>query len=112
MTLLAESNTPVEAAKSIVGHMSVEMLHHYTHIRDRAKREAVDNIMSANVVQSGQFEAALKNALPRKKRHVGTTSFDFLGDVTQRQGKQPERGNEKEKELERRVPSSFESLSV
>ncbi len=90
VTLLAESNTPVEAAKSIVGHMSVEMLHHYTHIRDRAKREAVDNIMSANVVQSEQFEAALKNALPRKKRHVGTTSLDFLGDVTQRQGKQPE----------------------
>jgi integrase len=44
ITKLAEANVPIQVAMSLAGHISMEMTRHYTHIGDRARREAVNAI--------------------------------------------------------------------
>ncbi len=40
--------TPIATLKSITGHFTYEMDEHYTHIRDKAKRKAVEALDAAN----------------------------------------------------------------
>jgi integrase len=47
-TLMVESGTPISTLKAITGHMTSEMVEHYSHIRDEAKRKAVDALDVAN----------------------------------------------------------------
>lgn len=47
-TVMVESGTPIPTLKSITGHMTQEMVEHYTHVRDEAKRKAVDALDAAN----------------------------------------------------------------
>lgn len=59
VTLLAESDVPPEAAMAIVGHMSHEMLRHYTHIRDGLKRIAVGRIDAANAIGTDELKQGI-----------------------------------------------------
>lgn len=45
---MVESGTPITTLKSITGHMTAEMVEHYSHIRDEAKRKAVEALDTAN----------------------------------------------------------------
>jgi integrase len=45
ITILAESQTPISTIKAISGHLSPKMVEHYSHVRDEAKRKAVDLIV-------------------------------------------------------------------
>jgi integrase len=47
-TVMVESGTPIPTLKSITGHLTDEMVEHYTHIRDEAKRRAVDALNATN----------------------------------------------------------------
>jgi integrase len=47
-TVMVESGTPISTLKSITGHMTQEMVEHYTHVRDEAKRKAVEALDTAN----------------------------------------------------------------
>lgn len=62
VTLLAEQDVPPEAAMSIVGHMSPEMLRHYTHIRDGVKRAAVKKLEAVQVVSPAELKTAMAAA--------------------------------------------------
>jgi integrase len=42
ITMMAERNVPLPVTMSMVGHMSAEMTKHYTHISDKAQRQAVE----------------------------------------------------------------------
>jgi integrase len=44
ITKLAEAGVPDQTLMSIAGHVSRSMLEHYSHIRQQAKRDAVDSI--------------------------------------------------------------------
>lgn len=48
ITILAESQTPISTIKSISGHLSPRMVEHYSHIRDEARRKAMDVLDAAN----------------------------------------------------------------
>jgi len=48
--MLAEGQTPISVIQIIVGHVNPEMTRHYTHIRDEAKRKALESL---GPVQSG-----------------------------------------------------------
>jgi integrase len=48
ITRLAEAGVPEQTLKAIAGHVSTEMLEHYSHIRMQAKRQAVAAIESYN----------------------------------------------------------------
>jgi len=48
ITILAESQTPISTIKAISGHMSPKMVEHYSHVRDEAKRKAVDLLDALN----------------------------------------------------------------
>jgi integrase len=47
-TVMVENGTPVSTLKTITGHLTDEMVEHYTHIRDEARRKAVDALDMAN----------------------------------------------------------------
>jgi integrase len=47
-TVMVELGTSISALKSITGHLTDEMVEHYTHIRDEAKRKAVEALDVAN----------------------------------------------------------------
>jgi integrase len=49
ITRLAEAGVPEQTLMSIAGHVSREMLEHYSHIRMQAKREAVSMPEKATV---------------------------------------------------------------
>ena len=51
ITELAEAGTPDQVIKSLVGHVSQQMLEHYTHIRMQAKRDAVDLVSQRRLEQ-------------------------------------------------------------
>jgi len=53
ITQAAEADVPLLVTESLVGHMSAEMIRHYTHIRSDAKQKAVAAIEK-------QFEPVLK----------------------------------------------------
>ena len=44
ITQAAEADVPLLVTESLVGHMSTDMIRHYTHIRDAAKQKAVEAI--------------------------------------------------------------------
>jgi integrase len=46
ITVLSESDASEETVMQISGHVSKEMKHHYSHIRDAAKRKAIEGITS------------------------------------------------------------------
>ena len=47
---MAESGTPEATMKALLGHMSVSMIERYSHIRNAAKREAVEALKLATTV--------------------------------------------------------------
>lgn len=47
-TVMIESGVPLQTLKSITGHLTDEMAEHYTHIRDEARRKAVEALDAAN----------------------------------------------------------------
>jgi len=57
ITRLAEAGTPIPTIMSIAGHMTRQMMEHYTHVSEAAKRKAVVS----------SFEAALRPKLITKK---------------------------------------------
>lgn len=48
VTKLAESEASDATIQAIAGHMSREMMEHYSHVRSAAKRKAIDSIRSYN----------------------------------------------------------------
>jgi hypothetical protein len=44
ITQAAEADVPLQVIESLVGHMSDDMVRHYTHIRSAAKQKAVEAI--------------------------------------------------------------------
>jgi hypothetical protein len=54
---------------SIAGHVSIEMLRHYSHIRQEAKRKAVASL--DNVTIASQLEKWKKNANDEKTMSAG-----------------------------------------
>ena len=52
ITRLAEAGVPEQTLMAIAGHVSREMLEHYSHIRMQAKRQAVAAIESYNPEKS------------------------------------------------------------
>jgi integrase len=60
ITRLAEAGVPEQTLMSIAGHVSREMLEHYSHIRMQAKREAVSMLEKATVsAETGGVRAAV-----------------------------------------------------
>lgn len=47
-TVMAESGIPLSTLKAVAGWMTSEMAEHYSHIRDEAKRKAVEALEAAN----------------------------------------------------------------
>ena len=58
ITVLAESGLGDQTIMSIAGHVSREMLEHYSHIRMQAKREAVKALESLSTTLPGPPEKA------------------------------------------------------
>jgi integrase len=50
ITRLAEASVPIQIAMSLAGHMSPEMTRHYTHISDRAVRDAVNALSPGKLI--------------------------------------------------------------
>jgi integrase len=57
ITKLAESGAPDETIMSLAGHLDRKMLEHYSHIRNRAKRKAVESISSYDPQQTETLPA-------------------------------------------------------
>jgi integrase len=57
-TKLAENDVPEPTMKSILGHMSQAMLERYSHIRRKAKRDAVAGIRLATDTENGKAASA------------------------------------------------------
>jgi len=69
ITKLAESSEASEQTiMSIAGHVSREMLEHYSHIRQEAKRRAVESL--DNVTITSQLEKWKRCAEPQEERQV------------------------------------------
>ncbi len=49
ITQAAEADVPILVTESLVGHMSADMVRHYTHIRSGAKQKAVKAIEKQQV---------------------------------------------------------------
>ena len=49
-TKMAENDVPEATMKALMGHLSRAMLERYSHIRDEAKRDAVEGLSLANPV--------------------------------------------------------------
>ena len=60
ITELAEAGAPDATLMAIAGHMSRRMLEHYSHVRMKAKREAVEKLSSG--LMSGVSEGSKKTA--------------------------------------------------
>ena len=46
ITELAEAGAPDATLMAIAGHLSTQMMEHYSHVRMQAKREALDKLSS------------------------------------------------------------------
>jgi site-specific recombinase XerD len=85
ITKLAESSeTSEQTIMAIAGHVSREMLEHYSHIRQEAKRRAVESLDNVTITaQLGKWEAAaITNRAAKKpennrKKLVGTGRFEL-----------------------------------
>jgi integrase len=60
ITKLAESSASDQTIMSIAGHLDRKMLEHYSHIRNAAKRKAVDAISSYDPQESASAERAAR----------------------------------------------------
>jgi Phage integrase family len=85
ITKLAESPEASEQTiMAIAGHVSREMLEHYSHVRQEAKRKAVESLDNVTITsQLAKWEAEATNAYMRTKpsnnetRMVGTGRFEL-----------------------------------
>jgi len=85
ITKLAESSEASEQTiMAIAGHVSREMLEHYSHIRQEAKRKAVESLDNDTITsQLAKWEveakrgAAVETAGKKRKRMVGTGRFEL-----------------------------------
>jgi hypothetical protein len=84
ITKLAESSEASEQIiMSIAGHVSIEMLRHYSHIRQEAKRKAVaglDNVTITSQLAKWKAEAEERkkqNSQKSKNLMVGTGRFEL-----------------------------------
>ncbi len=59
VTLMAERNVPLSVVQSMVGHMSKEMVRHYTHISNNSARKAVELLDKPSDV--GNFVGSVKH---------------------------------------------------
>ena len=70
ITNLAESQNSDQTIMSIAGHVSRQMLEHYSHIRMEAKRRAVEALslprVSPSCVQEGALELATVQSTSQK----------------------------------------------
>jgi integrase len=77
ITRLAESSEASEQTiMSIAGHVTREMLEHYSHIRQEAKRRAVESL--DNVTITSQLEKWKRGAEQREERQVAGKKRDEL----------------------------------
>jgi hypothetical protein len=77
---LAESGAGDEVIRDMAGHVSKEMLKHYSHIRTQAKRHAVNALVSKPVVTE-------PSAAPEKtKENSATVPQDLLQVIALKQG--------------------------
>jgi len=60
ITKLAESEASDQTIRSIAGHLDRKMLEHYSHIRNAAKRKAVEAISSYDPQESARPERAAR----------------------------------------------------
>ena len=58
ITRMAEAGVPEQTLMAIAGHLSRQMLEHYSHIRMQAKRDAVKVIDSVKPVSGDSREEA------------------------------------------------------
>jgi hypothetical protein len=78
ITELAESGAGDETIMDIAGHVSKQMLRHYSHIRMEAKRKALESIVPAQKTsvsyeeQSGYAEGSLQKSLQSAKNGLQT----------------------------------------
>jgi integrase len=72
ITKLAESSEASEqTVMAIAGHVSREMLEHYSHIRQQAKRKAVASLDNVTITsQLAKWEAAKKREKAKKQRET------------------------------------------
>ena len=84
ITKLAESSEASEQTiMAIAGHVSREMLEHYSHIRQEAKRKAVESLDNVTITsQLGKWEAEAKQRDAKKPNNngkflVGTGRFEL-----------------------------------
>ena len=80
ITKLAESMTSEQTIMSIAGHVSRRMLEHYSHIRQEAKRRAVESL--ANVTITSQLEKWKRCAEQQEDRQVAGRKQDGLVGAT------------------------------
>lgn len=55
----------------IAGHVSKQMLKHYSHIRMQAKREALEGIVKKPTAEANNGDAPLSEGVPTKSPTVG-----------------------------------------
>jgi integrase len=79
ITKLAESSEASEQTiMSIAGHVSREMLEHYSHIRQQAKRRAVESLDNVTITsQLAKWEAAAKKR--EEEKRAQTTGIEWSG---------------------------------
>ena len=93
ITDLAESGAGDQTIMDIAGHVSKQMLKHYSHIRMEAKRHALESIVTKRpaTVESGQ----------RQGRPRGTHKSPHMGCRTGENGQQKTGGCEERKRFRR-----------
>jgi integrase len=83
ITRLAESQASEQTIMSLAGHVSREMLEHYSHIRMEAKRRAVESLDNVTITSQlekwqrrGEQQEAPQVARRKRKRMVGAIGFE------------------------------------
>jgi integrase len=61
ITKLAEAGVPDHVLMSISGHISPEMIRHYSHIRSKAKEQAVASIQSYSPIDATRASGVRPN---------------------------------------------------
>jgi integrase len=80
ITELAESDASEQTIMSVAGHVSREMLEHYSHVRMKAKRRAVEMLS-----QSGEAGGYVTNHVTRRVRDDVTESLTQRKDWSGRE---------------------------
>lgn len=72
VTDLAESGAGDEVIRDMAGHVSRDMLKHYSHIRTQAKRQAVDALATKPLLETTRVDAETNSStdLPRNSEEV------------------------------------------